>query len=90
MLNQSVNLQQQHPVLKLVFVVNDMNVLPTTAIDKCVIEKKSWCIEELPNRPPSQRCWNDFWIKKFGKLESNSKIETTSKSDNPINGRLVR
>jgi hypothetical protein len=27
-----------------------------------ILEKKSWCIREIDGRPPSERCWNEFWV----------------------------
>lgn len=31
-------------------------------LDDWVISQKVWCIKEQQNRPPEQRCWNDFWL----------------------------
>ena len=27
-----------------------------------LIEKKAWCIKEQENRPPEQKCWEQFWL----------------------------
>ena len=39
------------------------NIDPNSNIENLILEKKSWCIKEITNRPPSDRCWNEFWLK---------------------------
>jgi len=44
-------------------VFREMDVMPETPIENWLIEKKAWCIKEVENRPASQRCISEFWVK---------------------------
>lgn len=44
-------------------VFREMDVMPETSLENWLIEKKSWCIKEIENRPASQRCISEFWVR---------------------------
>ena len=50
-------------------VFKDINITPETPQPEWIIDKKHWCIREIPGRPMTKVCNDSFWIKNRDLLE---------------------
>ncbi|XWV26566.1 hypothetical protein QJ857_gp0501 [Tupanvirus soda lake] len=44
-------------------VFRNIDVMKETSDAEWIVDKKRWCIEEIPGRPMSDRCYREFWSK---------------------------
>jgi len=52
-----------------------LNIDPSLEIEKFLIQKKQWCINEIDGNKISEKCWNEFWTQNqslWNYIKSNS------------------